>query len=81
MTGGQGVASSNLASPTKQIHPIRPRWACIQPTFLPPSITPSYIDLVRGLPLTQLSLLSHADFPRAVDILLEGYRLVNGDAR
>jgi len=48
---------------------------------LPPSITPSYIDLVRGLPLTQLSLLWHADFPRAVDILLEGYRLVNGDAR
>jgi len=48
---------------------------------LPPSITPSYIDLVRGLPLTQLSLLGHADFPRAVDILLEGYRLMNRDAR
>ena len=54
-SGGQGVASSNLASPTKQIHPIRPSWACIQPTFLPPSITPSYIDLVRGLPLTLCS--------------------------
>ena len=41
MTGGQGVASSNLASPTKTIHPIRPSRTCIQPTFLPPSMTPS----------------------------------------
>jgi hypothetical protein len=41
LTGGQGVASSNLASPTKAIHPIRPSRIGIQPTFLPPSITPS----------------------------------------
>jgi hypothetical protein len=41
LTGGQGVASSNLASPTKAIHPIRPSRTRIQPTFLPPSITPS----------------------------------------
>ena len=41
LTGGQGVASSNLASPTKPIHSIRPSRTCIQPTFLPPSITPS----------------------------------------
>ena len=40
-SGGQGVASSNLASPTKPIHPIRPSRTCIQPTFVPPSITPS----------------------------------------
>ena len=38
MSGGQGVASSNLASPTKAIHPIRPSRTCIQPAFLPPSI-------------------------------------------
>jgi hypothetical protein len=40
-SGGQGVASSNLASPTKPIHPNRPSRTCIQPTFLPPSIAPS----------------------------------------
>jgi hypothetical protein len=34
-SGGQGVASSNLASPTKPIHPIRPSRTCIQPAFLP----------------------------------------------
>jgi hypothetical protein len=34
--GGQGVANSNLASPTKPIHPVRPSRACIQPTFLLP---------------------------------------------
>ena len=41
MSGGQGVASSNLASPTKAIHFIRPSRTCIQPTFLPPLMTPS----------------------------------------
>jgi hypothetical protein len=45
-SGGQGVASSNLASPTKTIHSIRPSRSSIQPTFLPPSITPS--DFVSG---------------------------------
>jgi hypothetical protein len=33
--GGQGVASSNLASPTKAIHPIRLSRTCIQLTLLP----------------------------------------------
>ena len=41
MSGGQGVASSNLASTTKPIYPIRPSRNCIQPTFLSPSMTPS----------------------------------------
>ena len=40
-SGGQGVASSNLASLTKPIQSIRPSRTCIQPTFWPPSITPS----------------------------------------
>ena len=40
-SGGQGVASSNLACSTKPIHPIRPSRTCIQPKFLPASITPS----------------------------------------
>ena len=41
LTGGQGVASSNLASPTKPVDAIRPSRTGIQPRFLPPSITPS----------------------------------------
>jgi hypothetical protein len=41
MSGGQGVASSNLASPTKPIDAIRLSRIGIQPTVLPPSITPS----------------------------------------
>ena len=41
LTGGQGVASSNLASPTKPMDAIRPSRTGIQPTFLPPLITPS----------------------------------------
>ena len=40
-SGGQGVASSNLASPTNTLHAIRPSRTCIQPTFLSPSMTPS----------------------------------------
>jgi hypothetical protein len=40
-SGGQGVASSNLASPTKPVDAIRPSRIGIQPTVLPPSITPS----------------------------------------
>jgi hypothetical protein len=36
---GQGVASSNLANPTKPIHSNRRSRTCIQPEFLPPSIT------------------------------------------
>jgi hypothetical protein len=39
--GGQGVASSNLASPTKPMDAIRPSRTRNQPIFLPPSITPS----------------------------------------
>jgi hypothetical protein len=39
--GGQGVASSDPASPTNTLHAIRPSRTCIQPTFLQPSITPS----------------------------------------
>jgi hypothetical protein len=35
MSGGQGVASSNLASPTRAIHPIRLSRTCIQLTLLP----------------------------------------------
>ena len=38
---GQGVASSNLASPTKRNHSIRPSRTSVQPAFLPPSMTPS----------------------------------------
>ena len=41
MSGGQGVASSNLASPTKPMDAIQPSWTGIQPTFLPPSIPPA----------------------------------------
>jgi hypothetical protein len=41
LTGGQGVASSNLASPTKPMDTVRPSRTGIQPIFLPPSITPS----------------------------------------
>jgi hypothetical protein len=33
-SGGQGVASSNLASPTKTVHSTRPSRTCIRPTFL-----------------------------------------------
>jgi hypothetical protein len=40
-SGGQGVASSNLASPTKRSIPSDPGRTCIQPAFLPPSMTPS----------------------------------------
>ena len=42
LTGGQGVASSNLASPTKPMStPSDLIGAGIKPMFLPPSITPS----------------------------------------
>jgi hypothetical protein len=40
-SGGQGVASSNLASPMNTLHAIRPSRTCNQQTFLPPSMTPS----------------------------------------
>ena len=40
-SGGQGVASSRSRRPDQYIPPIRPSRTCIQPAFLPPSMTPS----------------------------------------
>ena len=59
------VACSNLASPTKPIHPIRPSRTGIQPTFLLPSImrataAPDHRQAVasadRRLPATSISM-------------------------
>jgi hypothetical protein len=69
-SGGQGVASSNLASPTKPIHPIRPSRTCIQPTFLPPSITPRDGRARRVQPDYRVVLAdsAHPDAATAADV-------------
>jgi hypothetical protein len=47
---GPGVASSNLASPTKPMDAIRPSRNGVQPTFLLPSIEASFRHRVRRDP-------------------------------